>query len=192
MEYPIRNQYSLKITLKRWLFDRFLFPKYIYIKYAEATLSDLDEFEKSDRIDWLVNLINKNNNIKKDIPPNLYMYAINEIFSKIFNTFIVFSWNDEKSSNNDDKMPESSYIIYICKYLSIWVNNLVSTYTLRQLKYISNGIIRNENEKTPEWQKKNKKLTIQPDIDNIDYELLNKARIAEETEIAKKYHNLQS
>jgi hypothetical protein len=180
MNYPIRQEYQLTIPLKLKRFDRFFWKKKITIKFQEWTLWEYFEFEKikSDNnliADWLVNLINKN--YHKPVPIRLYNYCANQILEQLYNNLYPTIEKEQtwwKTDNKDDFIPLHAVFALFSEKLWILPNDLMNNYTLRQFWYILRGFVRNCNEQTDDWQRKNRS-SIKPAVE-IEKEKLDKIR----------------
>lgn len=145
-----------------------------HFKYKEYTIKETLElhYQEEDPAERLFDFLNNHavsEEDKMDIE-TFNLLPLSKLYKKVLSTLCkgYYSFDDKETWWNSATYPVSAYITYICWKLSIDPDTFIEKYTFRQLKYLSDGIIWNENEKTEEWQKSNKKKLKKYEFDNMD------------------------
>lgn len=155
MDYPIKNDYEITIIVKNYL-DRIFYWRKKVITFREWTISDLLDFENIKADDQKV--IKRLKNILK-MPVRCFVYDIWTILSIIIDNMFVWVYKSIQvwsQSKNNSIAPFSSLITFVSKEINTTPHDIIYNYTMRELEYLCEWIIRNLNEKTEEWQKINK------------------------------------
>ena len=157
----LRKQWKIRLVIEKkmlWWKRK----KEVLINYGGATLyqqmeltnAKTDEEKVAFFMDWI-----KKNTGKKLSPtdelailPNLERIA-EQIIATAFSTKSRWEQNSEFS-------PYSSYLVFLVQELRIEPRVLMD-YTLQEIEYLSEGLIRNLNAKTEEGQKQNRLKTQQ-------------------------------
>lgn len=169
----IRKKFEMNIDIKR----RYRTTN-IKVEYEQATMYDVMEFifESSkdwfNVVKWIVEFVEANTK-KKLKKRDRIMIAIknNEIFQSIQDTY--FEWAFSESKNWNTTISESndlvsSYISFLSSELKQDPLYLMKNYTIEQLRFFTDWVIWNLNEKTEEWRKKNRLKEIWRNNDKLD------------------------
>lgn len=131
--------------------------KEVLITYGGATLYQQMELANAktdeEKVAFFMDWIKKNTETKLSpsdelaILPNLERIA-EQIIATAFST-------KSRGEKNSEFSPYSSYLIFLVQELGIEPRVLMN-YTLQEIEYLSEGLIRNLNAKTEEGQKQNR------------------------------------
>jgi len=151
MEQLARKDFEL--NLKVW-------SGFITLKYQQATMRETIDFLIESQkdwfkyLEWLYNFISSKTNISREIFDQM-LWDANKIFEAIKSTYFrwVFTADGKKS---DSETPFSSYLVLLAKELSLDPLSIIDRYTFEQIAYLTEWIVWNYNEQTPEWRKRNR------------------------------------
>lgn len=152
----LRKQWKIRLVIEK----KFFFwkrKKEVLITYGGATLYQQMELTKAktdeEKVAFFMGWIKKNTEKKLSptdelaILPNLERIA-EQIIATAFST-------KSRGEKNSEFSPYSSYLVFLTQEL--WIEpRVLMNYTLQEIEYLSEGLIRNLNAKTEEGQKQNR------------------------------------
>nr|DAK26176.1 MAG TPA: hypothetical protein [Caudoviricetes sp.] len=152
----LRKQWKIRLVIEKktlWWKRK----KEVLITYSGATLYQQMELANAktdeEKVAFFLDFIRKNTEIKLSssdelaILPNLERIA-EQIIATAFST-------KSRGEKNNEFSPYSSYLVFLVQELRIEPRVLMD-YTLQEIEYLSEGLIRNLNAKTEEGQKQNR------------------------------------
>lgn len=176
MERIFKKKYTIKLIIKRKILF-FSYNKKIILEYGKATLKEyyyfqkiLEENKESEINKFLFNFVESFKKGRKNLKKQEYAQILaqkKDIFKVLLETYLKKSkiipivWKiDEEYS------PIASNIVFLSQKLHISPKELLN-YTIDEIDFLTEGIERNINAKTEEWQKRNKMKWIQNKAKNI-------------------------
>lgn len=168
----VRKKFEININIKRWYYK-----KTISVKYEQASMYEINEFLYDSWKEWfqLVNRIidfveeNSDKAINK-FDRKIIAIKFSEIFETLKNTY--FKWAFNEWWNGEEQVDDllASYIVFLSWELKQDPLYLMKNYTIEQLKFFTDWIIWNINERTEEWKKKNRLKQIWAKNDSVNKE----------------------
>ena len=126
------------------------------VKYKQFSMYDCIDFalsmkQEDFRLDnWVFDFLKDKMELKKE---DLNKLDLKKLIDVIFNTAFEWFFNTKKVWGKS--MPFNAYIMFLCEKMFIWPDELLKTYTPKQIEYWTEWIIYNLNEQTPKWRKQN-------------------------------------
>lgn len=152
----LRKQWKIRLVIEKkmlWWKRK----KEVLITYGGATLYQQMELTNAktdeEKVAFFLDFIRKNTETKLSssdelaILPNLERIA-EQIITTAFSTKV-------RGKKNNEFSPYASYLVFLVQELGIEPRVLMD-YTLQEIEYLSEGLIRNLNAKTEEGQKQNR------------------------------------
>lgn len=154
----VRKKFEININIKRWYYK-----KKISVKYEQASMYEINEFlYESQRdwfriLDWIVDFVENNSDKKLNVfDRRILSLKFEEIFETLKETY--FKWAFNEWGNGEEQVDDllASYIVFLSWELKQDPLYLMKNYTIEQLKFFTDWIVRNNNERTDEWKRKNR------------------------------------
>jgi len=175
--YDLFGKISMKELIKKTFTFKVLWKDIYYdqLSYYEALEFDnmmkQTDFDIIERFIWF---LGKYKIKRKLILKRLSIADMNLFFQTYIDTALRWYYaknkktNEDKPKNNDKRIPQSSYIVFLSK--EMWVDpiRLVNEYTPEALNFISEWIQRNLNEQTKEGRARNRQVQIGRELNDID------------------------
>lgn len=154
----VRKKFEININIKRWYYK-----KTISVKYEQASMYEINEFlydswkEGFQLVNRIIDFVEENGDkaINK-FDRKIIAIKFSEIFETLKNTY--FKWAFNEWWNGEEQVDDllASYIVFLSWELKQDPLYLMKNYTIEQLKFFTDWIVRNNNERTDEWKRKNR------------------------------------
>ena len=122
-------------------------------------------------VDWFVSFLEKKGVKKKQALKQITVEEMNKFFEAYVDTAMRWYYAKSKKDNQDKpkkRIPESSYIVFICKEMNIDPIRLLNEYTPEAINFLWEWIQWNLNEQTKEWRERNRQSQIWKDLREVD------------------------
>lgn len=168
----IRKKFEFSINIK----NRYWKKKFL-LQYEQATMYEINEFlyESSKTnfyiANWVIDFVERYGNVKLNRRQTIsIIWSYEEIFENLKQTYFKGAFDDESEGEwewfSNDII--ASYIVFLSSEFKQDPLYLMKNYTIEQLKFFTDWLVRNANEKTPEWKRKNRLKKIWANSENID------------------------
>lgn len=169
------------------------------IEYKQLSFYEALEFDNLMRqqdfniVDRFVSFLEEKGINKKQSLKQITVEEMNKFFKTYIDTAMRWYYAKNKKTNEDKPkkwIPESSYIVFICKEMNIDPMRLLNEYTPEAINFLWEWIQWNLNEQTKEGRERNRQAQIGKDLREVDkdreLEELNKMREKKKLLQAKK------
>lgn len=155
----IRKSFDVNIYIKKWYYK-----KRVNVKFEQASMYEINEFIFETWQDWfqLANWIV--DFVENHTKQKLYYFdrksiaiKFKDIFEILQDTYFGWAfekWNSKETEDDDDLL--ASYIVFLSSELKQDPLYLMKNYTIQQLKFFTDWIVRNINDKSEKWKKENR------------------------------------
>ena len=162
MDQLLHKKYDLNIVVPK-KFLRFKRKKTIKIHYWQAKPIDMAQFMRlgtpDEIIVWLVKFVESHSTNMKKSDYNAIIAQFEWIYAALQTTFWKRSVKNNGGEGNGS--PYSRFVAFLAKELCETPHNIVYNYTLEELDYLTEWVVRNLNEQSEEWRQKNKLKAIE-------------------------------